>query len=654
MSKRPRIKQADGSLLDLPLDAETIKGKTLEEIALKTDIPTKTSQLENDSGYIPQGGTLSAPLKVTGGDRATAGKIMLDQDNLGQITNTSTQTLFGFTTSTNIAVGHSSYKTNLRGTSIESTANMLTRVIIPVSNNTYTLGSSSNKWKEIHGTTIYQNGKQVANKEDISKANNGYNGFLYAGGDGVTEMGKYIDFHATSTDTKDYDVRFVCPSLDSGVSVYLPSKEGTIALTSDLSNYLPKTSSGEAIINANGNVFRFGGSAGNGTLAVLANTGSSNYLRPGVTGTMDLGTNDEKWKDIYMGGKLTDGTPAAIKPSAGNEISFGSSENSIYFGYDNRVGSAGAVNTYNFGTHSGAAGAYSGRINCGDVYVDGGANQVARKNDLNYKTVGALPDYTVTINHGTAGNPHIIKFVSVNYSSVATCFKMSATTCHDNGISYKHLTDILISITTAGEVYCDIFKFAQQSVGSVDGVARCTGDVFYVNNTSTKVVDFYILCGQYSSSQFTPITRIGSTSIAGVTQYSGNEIGYSGGTKVWANGCGKLITDSSGSVEVGKLYLSNDNTKHYIDVSQFSVVDFTMGRCACDGEYLNINGAVRKPIYYDKSLNITVDVEDETVIVTAQGDSYNNVGPVNTEDFYLQLEGTTDSAEVIIIYRGYK
>lgn len=52
MSKRPRIKQADGSLLDLPLDAETIKGKTLEEIALKADIPTKTSELTNDSNFL--------------------------------------------------------------------------------------------------------------------------------------------------------------------------------------------------------------------------------------------------------------------------------------------------------------------------------------------------------------------------------------------------------------------------------------------------------------------------------------------------------------------------------------------------------------------------------------------------------------------------
>lgn len=36
----------------------------------------------------------------------------------------------------------------------------------PNGNNT-TLGNSNNQWKEIYGTTIYQNGKQVANAEDI-------------------------------------------------------------------------------------------------------------------------------------------------------------------------------------------------------------------------------------------------------------------------------------------------------------------------------------------------------------------------------------------------------------------------------------------------------------------------------------------------------
>ena len=157
---------------------------------------------------------------------------------------------------------------------------------------------------------------------------------------------------------------------------------------------------------------------------------------------------------------------------------------------------------------------------------------------LNNKDVGALPDYTITISHQTAGNPRIVKFVSVNYASKATCFKMGAMTCHDNGVSYQFLTDMLIAVTTGGVVTANIYKFAQTSIGSVDGVARYTGDVFYVNDTTNKIVDFYILCGQWSASQFTPVTKVGSTTIAYVTQYSGNANYYSSGDKTWVNGCG--------------------------------------------------------------------------------------------------------------------
>ena len=157
---------------------------------------------------------------------------------------------------------------------------------------------------------------------------------------------------------------------------------------------------------------------------------------------------------------------------------------------------------------------------------------------LNNKDVGALPDYTITISHQTAGNPRIVKFVSVNYASKATCFKMGAMTCHDNGASYQFLTDMLIAVTTSGVVTANIYKFAQTSIGNVDGVARYTGDVFYVNDTTNKIVDFYILCGQWSASQFTPVTKVGSTTIAYVTQYSGNANYYSSGTKTWVNGCG--------------------------------------------------------------------------------------------------------------------
>ena len=61
------------------------------------------------------GGTLTSPLKVTGGDGANASKISLDNSNNGQITDKSTATLLGFTDTTNFIVGHKNYGLRLRG-----------------------------------------------------------------------------------------------------------------------------------------------------------------------------------------------------------------------------------------------------------------------------------------------------------------------------------------------------------------------------------------------------------------------------------------------------------------------------------------------------------------------------------------------------------
>lgn len=66
-------------------------------------------------GAIQQGDSLNAPLTVTGGDQNTAGKVILDQGNKGQITDTSTATLLGFTSADTLIVGSSSYNTALRG-----------------------------------------------------------------------------------------------------------------------------------------------------------------------------------------------------------------------------------------------------------------------------------------------------------------------------------------------------------------------------------------------------------------------------------------------------------------------------------------------------------------------------------------------------------
>lgn len=149
--------------------------------------------------------------------------------------------------------------------------------------------------------------------------------------------------------------------------------------------------------------------------------------------------------------------------------------------------------------------------------------------------VKALPNFNLNISHQTAGNPRPVKFLTINYATAATYFKMSATSCHDNGTSYQFLEDIIIGCTTSGSVVCNVYKYCQQTV-TYDSATRNYGDVFYVIDTTNKIVDFYILCGQYASSQFTPATKIGNTTIAYITQYTGTATYYSSGTKVWANG----------------------------------------------------------------------------------------------------------------------
>lgn len=75
------------------------------------------------SNCIKQGDTLSKPLTVTGGDQASAGKIILNQANKGQITDSSSSTLLGFNEATTLVVGSTAYATSLRGSNSRLTYN---------------------------------------------------------------------------------------------------------------------------------------------------------------------------------------------------------------------------------------------------------------------------------------------------------------------------------------------------------------------------------------------------------------------------------------------------------------------------------------------------------------------------------------------------
>lgn len=85
------------------------------DYSLIANTPTIPAAVTSINGL--SGGTLTSPLIASGGDAATAAKIVLDQSHAGQITNNSTATIFGFTSNnaTTLTVGHSSYALALRG-----------------------------------------------------------------------------------------------------------------------------------------------------------------------------------------------------------------------------------------------------------------------------------------------------------------------------------------------------------------------------------------------------------------------------------------------------------------------------------------------------------------------------------------------------------
>lgn len=110
-------------------------------------------------GYLPLSAGSSKPL--TGSLYANEG-IYLGSDSSANntkgivFTNPDSQTTkLGFSNSGVFGIYASGY------------INISTPGILPVPTNTTSLGTSAYQYKNIYGTTIYQNGKQVANKEDV-------------------------------------------------------------------------------------------------------------------------------------------------------------------------------------------------------------------------------------------------------------------------------------------------------------------------------------------------------------------------------------------------------------------------------------------------------------------------------------------------------
>lgn len=93
-------------------------------------------------------------------------------------------------------------------------------------------------WDGAYGSSKSSNLKYFANNSitynNLVKAASGdyWTKPAYVNANGVTEAGKYIDFHNTATSANNYDVRLTINSAGQ-TTVTIPNKTGTMALTSD-------------------------------------------------------------------------------------------------------------------------------------------------------------------------------------------------------------------------------------------------------------------------------------------------------------------------------------------------------------------------------------------------------------------------------------
>lgn len=103
------------------------------------------------------------------------------------------------------------------------------------------------------------NYNDLSNKPTIpTKANNGYNGYLSASGDGVAEVGQYFDFHVKDSDgnlsENDYDTRLQAQKQNKNV-VSLPTNSGTLVIGDQ--EYIIKVSTEEPGEGTADNVITF-------------------------------------------------------------------------------------------------------------------------------------------------------------------------------------------------------------------------------------------------------------------------------------------------------------------------------------------------------------------------------------------------------------
>ena len=258
-------------------------------------------------------------------------------------------------------------------------------VVYPAINNQVSLGDSSYTFNNIYGTTIYQNGKQVANKEDIPSVPTVNNGTLTIQKNG-TSVGTF-----TANQSSDSTINIEVPTgaaADKGV-----------VTTIDTSVNLPTSNAVKTFVEGKGYITSSGSITGNAATATKATQdGSGNVITTTYAKISDLanylpltaGSDKKLTGNLYLTKDTVISNLIHIRglDSSGNAKSLIalSNTNNVWVNYDNSGativgGSALQPFTANHQkTNLGTATASFNNIYGKTIYQNG--KQVANKEDI--------------------------------------------------------------------------------------------------------------------------------------------------------------------------------------------------------------------------------------------------------------------------------
>lgn len=205
--------------------------QSLAEYAKKSEIPTKVSQLTNDTGYITSSGSCAYATSAGNADKVDGVHVTW----AGELTSTNHLVAWEANGSAlrdikpaNVTVGNSDKLDGIHANGLlTALSNSDKGISITVGGTTKSVANISVNYASSAGNAdtldgYHANGSNVAPYGHIPTIES----------DGVMEVGKYIDFHNDNSGKHDFSTRLQTTG-NYGNSVNLPSNAGTLALTSD-------------------------------------------------------------------------------------------------------------------------------------------------------------------------------------------------------------------------------------------------------------------------------------------------------------------------------------------------------------------------------------------------------------------------------------